>query len=167
MVMSFDDRIEVLCRATSDRHEITRAIRRTRTGGSTRLYDAVEDILIKQLKRVPGRKAVVLFTDGVDTSSSASYGTTLRLESQTPIYSVGYDTSVGGVFGQGVPLPGGRGTIMGLPLPRPGEFQRRHGRAERLQEGSSLPEGTLKLEWRSFLQWRFPIWDRAGFYMDR
>ncbi len=49
MVMSFDDRIDVLCKATNNRDEITRAIRRTRTGGGTRLYDAVEDILKKQL----------------------------------------------------------------------------------------------------------------------
>ena len=45
MVMSFDDRIEVQCKATTDRNVIEKAIRRTRTGGGTRLYDAVDDIL--------------------------------------------------------------------------------------------------------------------------
>jgi len=123
MVMSFDDRIEVMCKATTDRDEITRAIRRTRTGGGTRLYDAVEDILTKQLKTIPGRKAVVLFTDGVDTSSRrGSYQSTVRLaaESEAPIYSVDYDTSgSGGTWGHGR-MPGGRGTILGLPLPQPG-----------------------------------------------
>ena len=119
MVMSFDDRIEVLCKATTDRNTITKAIRRTRTGGGTRLYDAVEDILRKQLKTITGRKAVVLFTDGVDTTSRrATYDSTVRLaeESDAPIYSVDYDTSGTGALG----LPGGRGTILGLPLPRPG-----------------------------------------------
>ena len=119
MVMSFDDRIEVRCQATTDRDTISRAIRRTRTGGGTRLYDAVEDILTKQLKTISGRKAVVLFTDGVDTTSRrASYDSTVRLaeESDAPIYSVDYDTSGTGTFG----IPGGRGTILGLPLPRPG-----------------------------------------------
>jgi VWFA-related protein len=118
MVMSFDDRIEVLCKATTDRNAITKAIRRTRTGGGTRLYDAVHDILTKQLKTIPGRKAVVLFTDGVDTTSRrASYDSTIRLaeESDSPIYSVDYDTS--GFAGLG--LPGRRGTILGLPLPGP------------------------------------------------
>ncbi|HEY0365051.1 MAG TPA: VWA domain-containing protein, partial [Pyrinomonadaceae bacterium] len=47
MVMSFDDRIQVQCKATTDRDVIEKAIRRTRTGGGTRLYDAVEDILKK------------------------------------------------------------------------------------------------------------------------
>ena len=123
MVMSFDDRIEVRCKATTDRDEITRAIRRTRTGGGTRLYDAVDNILKKQLKTITGRKAIVLFTDGVDTTSgNASYDTTLRLaeESEAPIYSVSYDTSGGGTLSNGIPLPGGRGTILGLPLPGPG-----------------------------------------------
>jgi VWFA-related protein len=124
MVMSFDDRIKVECKATTDRNVITKAIRRTRTGGGTRLYDAVEDILKKQLKTISGRKAVVLFTDGVDTTSyRASYDTTIRLaeESDAPIYSVDYDTSglgTGGVHAPG--LPSGRGGIFGIPIPLPG-----------------------------------------------
>lgn len=122
MVMSFDDRIEVQCKATTDRNVIEKAIRRTRTGGGTRLYDAVEDILRKQLKTIAGRKAVVLFTDGVDTTSyRASYDSTLRLaeESDAPIYSVDYDTSgfTSGGMGRGT---GGRGTIFGIPIPTPG-----------------------------------------------
>lgn len=124
MVMSFDDRIQVQCKATTDRDVIEKAIRRTRTGGGTRLYDAVDDILRKQLKTIEGRKAVVLFTDGVDTTSHrASYDSTIRLaeESDAPIYSVDYDTSgLGGGMGQGIPLPGGRGRVLGLPLPSPG-----------------------------------------------
>jgi Ca-activated chloride channel family protein len=123
MVISFDDHIQVQCKATTDRNVIEKAIRRTRTGGGTRLYDAVEDILKKQLATIQGRKAVVLFTDGVDTTSyRASYDSTVRLaeESDAPIYSVDYDTSgFGGGMGQGIPVPGGRGTILGLPLPTP------------------------------------------------
>lgn len=123
MVMSFDDRINVLARPTSDRELISKAIRRTRTGGGTRLYDAVDSIFREQLRTITGRKAVVLFTDGVDTTSHrASYNSTLRLaeESEAPIYSVDYDTSGGGtIFTQGLPLPRGRGTILGLPLPGP------------------------------------------------
>ena len=124
MVMSFDDRIQVQCKATADRDEIEKAIRRTRTGGGTRLYDAVDEILRKQLNTITGRKAVVLFTDGVDTTSHrASYDSTIRLaeESDAPIYSVDYDTSGigGGVMGPGT---GGRrgGVIFGIPFPTPG-----------------------------------------------
>jgi len=126
MVMSFDDRIQVECKATTDREEVRRAIRHTRTGGGTRLYDAVDDVLKKQLGTIPGRKAVVLFTDGVDTTSHrASYDSTIRLaeESDAPIYAVDYDTSgTGSIYGGGgIPVPGGRGGIIfGSPFPRPG-----------------------------------------------
>ena len=122
MVISFDDRIRVLCKPTTDRNLVNRAIRQTNTGGGTRLYDAVEEVLTKHFKTVSGRKAVVLFTDGVDTTSHrASYNSTLRLaeESDAPFYSVDYDTSgMRGVWGQG--MPGGRGTIFGIPVPLPG-----------------------------------------------
>jgi VWFA-related protein len=124
MVMSFDDRIQVLAKPTTDRELIRKAVRRTHTGGGTRLYDAVDQIFRQQLETISGRKAVVLFTDGVDTTSHrATYETTLREaeESEAPIYSVDYDTSGGNtVFTQGLPMPRGRGTILGLPLPTPG-----------------------------------------------
>jgi len=124
MVMSFDDRIQVLAKPTTDRELIRKAVRRTRTGGGTRLYDAVDQIFRQQLETISGRKAVVLFTDGVDTTSHrASFESTLRQaeESEAPIYSVDYDTSGGNtVFTQGLPIPRGRGTILGLPIPTPG-----------------------------------------------
>ncbi|HEY6122258.1 MAG TPA: VWA domain-containing protein [Pyrinomonadaceae bacterium] len=124
MVISFDDRITVLSKPSNDRAAIIRAIRRSSTGGGTRLYDTVDTVLKKYLRTINGRKAVVLFTDGVDTTShGATFDSTLRLaeESDAPIYSVGYNTSLGGVMGQGWPLPGNRGpVIFGIPLPRPG-----------------------------------------------
>jgi VWFA-related protein len=125
MVMSFDDRISVECRATTDREEIRHAIKRTRTGGGTRLYDAVEQIFKKELNTIAGRKAVVLFTDGVDTTSHrGTYEGTIRLaeESDAPVYAVDYDTSgtAGPIYGGGgIPIPGGRGGIIfGSPFPR-------------------------------------------------
>jgi VWFA-related protein len=123
MVISFDDSIDVLTKPTTDRNAITKAIHRTRTGGGTRLYDAVSSVLKKHLRTISGRKAVVLFTDGVDTTSyGATFDGTIRLaeEADAPIYVVDYDTSGGfaGING-GWPFPGGRGTIMGIPVPRP------------------------------------------------
>ncbi len=123
MVMEFDSRIKVLCKATTDRNVIAKAIRRTSTGGSTRLYDAVDDVLRKQLRTINGRKAVVLFTDGVDTASTrATYESTLRdaEEADAPIYSVDYDTQgTKGIWG-GQGMPGSGGVIFGIPIPRPG-----------------------------------------------
>ena len=114
-VISFDDRISVLCEPTSDRAVLSRAIRRANTGGGTRLYDAVEFTLKKRLSQIQGRKAIVLLTDGVDTTSHASYDGSLRLaeESDAIVYPVSYGGFRGGtpgVLGQPQPrisLPGG------------------------------------------------------------
>ena len=109
MIMSFDDRIEVMCKATTNRDEITKAIKRTRTGGGTRLYDAVEDILTKQLKTITGRKAVVLFTDGVDTSSRrASYESTCVLPKNPKHQSIQSTMTL--------PEPAERGVTAGCPV---------------------------------------------------
>jgi VWFA-related protein len=101
MVVSFDNDVEVLSEFTSDRYRLRDAIRRTRTGDSTRLYDAVDLVINQRLNRIDGRKAVVLFTDGVDTTSRhASYESNLRdaEELDALIYPVQYDTyaDVGG-----------------------------------------------------------------------
>lgn len=95
IVAAFDKNIAVLAEATSDRHVLTTAIRRVNTGGSTGLYNAIDVIINKRLNRIRGRKAIVLFTDGVDTASqSATYEGTLRFaqELDALVYPIQYDT---------------------------------------------------------------------------
>ena len=96
MVVSFNGSIKVLSEFTTDRPRLRNAIYRARTGGGTRLYDAVDMVINQQLSRVSGRKAIVLFTDGVDTTSDrADYNTTIMdaQELDALIYPVQYDTS--------------------------------------------------------------------------
>jgi VWFA-related protein len=114
MVVSFDDNIRVLTDFTGDRNRMRDAIRQTRTGNGTRLYDAVDLVINQRLSQVDGRKAVVLFTDGVDTvSRHASYASNIRdaEELDALIYPVQYDTFrdvAGGGGGGG--WPGSRST---------------------------------------------------------
>jgi len=101
MVVSFDDDIRVLSEFTSDRYRLRDAIRHTRTGNGTKLYDAVDMIMNQRLSQISGRKAIVLFTDGVDTTSRhASYASNVRdaEELDALVYPVQYDTfnDVGG-----------------------------------------------------------------------
>ncbi len=112
MVVSFDDDVSVLSEFTSDRYRLREAIQRTRTGNGTRLYDAVDMVINQRLSRESGRKAIVLFTDGVDTTSRhSSYANNLRdaEELDALIYPVQYDTQVdqGGGGGGGGGWPGG------------------------------------------------------------
>lgn len=113
MVVSFDNDVHVLSEFTTDRNRLRDAIMRTRTGNSTRLYDAVDLVINDRLNRVEGRKAVVLFTDGVDTTSRhASYESNLRdaEELDALIYPVQYDTyaDMAGGGGGGGSWPGTR-----------------------------------------------------------
>ncbi len=96
MVVSFNDEIKVLSEFTTDRSKLQRAIQRARTDDGTRLYDAVDMVMNQHLSRIQGRKAIVLFTDGVDTTSRrADYQSNLMdaQELDALIYPVQYDTS--------------------------------------------------------------------------
>ncbi len=95
MVVSFDQSYNVLSRPTSNRSQLRAAIRRANFGGGTSLYDAVSRTINLELKRIEGRKAIVLFTDGVDTTSRrANYESSLRQveEVDALIYPIRYDT---------------------------------------------------------------------------
>jgi VWFA-related protein len=95
MVVSFNDHISVLSDFTNDRSRLERSIQRARTGDGTRLYDAVDAVINRELNKVQGRKAIVLFTDGVDTTSKrASFESTITdaQELDALIYPVQYNT---------------------------------------------------------------------------
>jgi VWFA-related protein len=95
MVVSFDQNVHMLCEATNDRAQIYRAIRSTKIATGTSLYEAVDLVMNERLKRIKGRKAIILFTDGVDTTSTRSND--LRnlddaRELDALIYPIRYDT---------------------------------------------------------------------------
>jgi len=112
MVISFDEDVHVLCSPTNDRYTLRNAIREAEFGDGTSLYEAVDFVINQQLRQIQGRKAVVLFTDGVDTTSRrASFESTLAQtdEIDSLFYTVRYDTSrdVNGGYSQW-PSGGGR-----------------------------------------------------------
>jgi VWFA-related protein len=97
LVVSFNDQVLLLTEATNDLNVVSAVItENATTGDSTRLYDAVDLIIKERLNKIKGRKAIVLFTDGVDTSSYlATYQSTLSEveELDALIYPIQYDTS--------------------------------------------------------------------------
>jgi VWFA-related protein len=95
MVVSFDEDVHVLCEATNDRKAIYAAIKSTKIATGTSLYEAMDLVMNDRLRRVDGRKAVILFTDGVDTTSRKAsdfqnLGDAMELDSL--IYTIRYDT---------------------------------------------------------------------------
>ncbi|MBP9664202.1 MAG: VWA domain-containing protein [Pyrinomonadaceae bacterium] len=118
MVIAFDQDVHVLCPPTTNRNQMRNAIYSTQFGNGTSLYEAVDDVIRQQLSRIEGRKAVVLFSDGVDTTSRrAGYDDTLRATEEVDalFYTIRYDTSAEmgvGSGGGGYPPPrGGRVTL--------------------------------------------------------
>ena len=73
---------------------LRRAIEKTVTGTGTRVYDAMQTAL-DALRPIQQRKAIVLFTDGVDWhSESSTFDSTIRDldESGVIIYPIRFDT---------------------------------------------------------------------------
>ena len=135
MVVGFDDKVHVFAEPTSDRRALRAAIRHTHNGGNTSLYDAIDFVIHQRFNRIDGRKAIVLFTDGVDTSSQrASYESNVRdaEELDALVYPIEYDTydpSADNQGGGGYPgggrrrgggYPGGGGSV-GLPTSEAGK----------------------------------------------
>lgn len=114
-VISFDDHVHILARPTNDRRQLRYAIQQAEFGDGTSLYEAVDQVINRELKNIQGRRAVVLFTDGVDTTSSrASFESTIADVEETDalFYTIRYNTqrdNFGG--GWGGPGPSGRGDI--------------------------------------------------------
>ncbi len=121
MVIAFDQDVHVLTEPTNNRNQLRNAIRSAQFGDGTSLYEAVDQTIYQHLSRMQGRKAVVLFTDAVDTTSRrATMESTLRAteEIDTIFYPIRYDTSGynargGGNGGGNYPQPrrGGRVTM--------------------------------------------------------
>lgn len=94
MAISFDDEVYLDTDFTNNKDAAARAIKRTRTGQSTKLYDAVF-LGMRELKRAPYRKVMIVFSDGIDTTSTdSSQGETIKVakEADTTIYSIQFDT---------------------------------------------------------------------------
>jgi VWFA-related protein len=95
MVIEFDHSVSVLTPVTKDRDKIAKAIKKADFGDGTSLYNAVDETLRKQMSKIPGRKAVVVFTDGVDTTSRKnSYDSTIKYaeETDTLVFPIYYNT---------------------------------------------------------------------------
>ncbi len=96
-VIDFDSQVRVLSPFTNDAAALEKAIRATTANGSTSLYNALY-IALKELKKTKAastseirRQAIVLLSDGDDTSSLIEFDQVLDLakRSEVVIYSIG------------------------------------------------------------------------------
>jgi Ca-activated chloride channel family protein len=108
-VVDFDSRVNILQGFTNSVEALEQAIRRTSAGGSTSIYNAVY-IALKDLKKVVAkqedeirRQAIVVLSDGEDTSSLLPFEEVLDLakRSETAIYAIGLRDSDGAASSRG------------------------------------------------------------------
>jgi Ca-activated chloride channel family protein len=96
-IIDFDSRVLIAQPFTSSLADLEQAIRKTTAGGSTSLHNAVY-ISLKELKKIQARsaddvrrQAIVVLSDGEDTSSLVGFDEVLELakRSETAIYAIG------------------------------------------------------------------------------
>lgn len=93
-VISFDDKVRDLNEFTNNRETLEAAIYETRSGEGTKVYDAFE-LAMNTIRRIQGRKAIVLFSDGMDWhSDKATFNSTVRYldEEGVIVYPIRYET---------------------------------------------------------------------------
>ena len=106
-IIDFDSSVQIRQPFTSNQNELESAILQTSAGGSTSLHNAIY-ISLKELRKIRvqseedvRRQALVVFSDGEDTSSLVSFDEVLDLakRSETAIYTIalrGTDTQTRG-----------------------------------------------------------------------
>ncbi|MEP7310429.1 MAG: VWA domain-containing protein [Acidobacteriota bacterium] len=96
-IIDFDSRVTIGAPFSNNGPELEQAIRKTSAGGSTSLYNAIY-IALKDLKKIVARnveeirrRAIVVLSDGEDTSSLLPFEEVLDLakRSETAIYAIG------------------------------------------------------------------------------
>ena len=95
-VISFDGDLHDWNDFTGDKAILRSVIGQTRSGHNTKVYDAMQ-MALNALRPIQQRKAIVIFTDGMDWhSDSATFESTIRDldESGVIVYPIRFDTRV-------------------------------------------------------------------------
>ncbi|HEY7369298.1 MAG TPA: VWA domain-containing protein, partial [Thermoanaerobaculia bacterium] len=92
--VSFDTEPFLLCKTTNRKDKLARSLAGVRAEGSTALYDAVIYSLY-QFTGIKGKKAIVILSDGKDTSSKFDFDTMVEYvrKSGVSIYGIGLKIS--------------------------------------------------------------------------
>ena len=129
----FDTIAELVQGWTRDRARLRSALGRITSGGDTAMYDAVAEAIPMAQTGRHKKKALVVISDGNDTSSQTDIFTLKRLirESEVLVYAVGIDSTArtyeddSGGRQPGITLPPRQPPRLPIPLPFPLPGRRR------------------------------------------
>lgn len=150
LVIAFDDKVFLLQDLTSDHDALNDAIASTEAIGSTAVYDAMH-AAFRKLRPVQGRKAIVLLSDGEDTSSQAGFDRVLEeaKAQNVLVYGIGLgvgllDTSRRNVLKEFSEATGGRAFFVKQATELAGVYQRI---ADELRSQYYLTYSTANAKW--------------------
>jgi Ca-activated chloride channel family protein len=92
-VGAFNDKIQLSGRFTNDRDELIAALDDLQFGNPTRLNDAIA-VSLDTLQKIEGRRVVLMFSDGEDTSSKIGFRTVLERarDEEVMVYAIGLES---------------------------------------------------------------------------
>ena len=100
LLMSFDSTIDLLQPFTDDPDLLTRAINRLKTGGGTKMFDAIHKACQEYLMKEQGkRRVLILISDGDDNMSYETLESTLQVILQADVSVFSISTNSSGFFG--------------------------------------------------------------------
>lgn len=90
LLVEFDTGVTLIHDFTSNPNDLVREIKLLKAGGGTSLYDAIYLVAEQKMLNQPGRKTVVILSDGADLTSKHTFEETLRMayQAEITIYAV-------------------------------------------------------------------------------
>jgi Ca-activated chloride channel family protein len=146
LVIDFDDRVYLIQDLTGDQEALVEAVTSTEAIGGTSLYDALH-AAFRKLKGIKGRKAMVVLSDGEDTSSQFGYRRVIEeaKANNVIIYAIGLGSGIGkGALKEFSDITGGRSFFVGKAEQLAGVYERI---AEELRQQLYLTYSTSIEEW--------------------
>ncbi len=126
-VYRFDSDPELIQEWTTDRDRVVRALGRVRPRGGTALYDTVAEAVPLAQNGRHRKKALIIISDGNDTSSRTQVTDLVRMIRRTEVlvYAIGIDGQAASTIGARQPVPPRRPrTPIPSPFPIPGGGRR-------------------------------------------
>jgi Ca-activated chloride channel family protein len=125
LVIDFDDKVFLIQDLTSDHEPLREAITSTKALGATSIYDALH-AAFRKLEGIKGRKAIVLLSDGDDTSSQFGFERVLEEAkgNNVIIYGIGLGGGDRRVLKEFPEVTGGRAFFVGKASQLAGVYER-------------------------------------------
>lgn len=98
LVMNFDRGVSLVQDFTADIRRLSKAIQSIAIGGGTSVHDAVFLACDEKLKRETGRKAIILISDGGDTTSKLKIKDAIESAQRADVIIYAISNSSGGPF---------------------------------------------------------------------